>query len=265
MTLFHRSAPVTHDMADESPRLFWLFTALSSGVPAAWLLRGRFVTWRTVVLSVSLAAGVGGVGCDSPSSPDRAGVVFPGCTDSQRMSLVPNYASEIDAETTPRWERFPLRVFLEPALEPFGLKPVRTGLQAWSLATGGRVGTVTLVSVRDNADVIVASVSPLGGHTAGRALYEQVDSNPSGNDIIRRARIEYSIDILQRCAPSGQAVCDRIVQTIAAHEMGHVLGLGGGSTMSHTSFPGSLMQPSPENTVDPISADVNTVLIKYGC
>jgi TonB family protein len=166
-------------------------------------------------------------------------------------------AAEPSYSVTPlRWERFPIRVYIEEVdLDRRGFTAVRKakivalimkGLDSWSAATGGRVGSVTQVRDFRNADVNVVF-----RNGTGNTIHDALQG-----PFIRHATIMFDIQRWEAFADNDH----RIVNGIA-HEMGHVLGIG-----QHTSMPGTLMTDGPEQLTfeAPQAADVNSILAKYG-
>jgi hypothetical protein len=166
-------------------------------------------------------------------------------------------AAQPSYSVTPlRWERFPIRVYIEEVdLDRRGFSAVRKakivalimkGLDSWSDATGGRVGSVTQVRDFRNSDVNVVF-----RNGTGNTMHDSVHG-----PFIRHATIMFDIQRWETFPDKDH----RIVNGIA-HEMGHVLGIG-----QHTSMPGTLMTDGPEQVTfeSPQAADVNSILAKYG-
>jgi protein TonB len=155
-----------------------------------------------------------------------------------------------------RWERFPIRVYIEQVdLTRRGYSDQRRaeitrlimqGLGSWSQATGGRVGNVTLVP--DFAD---ANLNVVFRNGTGNTIHDAVQSGT-----IRHATILWDVDRWEAFSDKDH----RIVNGLA-HEMGHVLGIA-----AHPTTPNTLMVDGPEQLTfeGPQPADVAAILAKYG-
>ena len=166
-------------------------------------------------------------------------------------------AAEPSYSVTPlRWERFPLRVYIEEVeLDRRNISATRKarivalimkGLDSWSVATGGRLGSV--IQVRDFRN---AHLNVVFRNGTGNTIHDSVQG-----PFIRHATIMFDIQRWESFPDKDH----RIVNGIA-HEMGHVLGIG-----RETSMPGTLMTEGPEQLTfeAPQQADVNSILAKYG-
>lgn len=76
--------------------------------------------------------------------------------------FTPNYATETGAFETVRWERFPLKLWIDSASvqDADEMNRLRIGLAAWSKATGGVLG-VSFVKDQSGAEILVRMVDKL--------------------------------------------------------------------------------------------------------
>jgi hypothetical protein len=155
-----------------------------------------------------------------------------------------------------RWERFPIRVYIEEVdLTRRGyseqrkaeiVRLIMQGLGSWAAATGGRVGSVTHVEDFRGADLNIVF-----RNGTGNTIHDGVQGS-----VIRHATIMWDVDRWEAFGDKDH----RIVNGMA-HEMGHVLGI-----TAHPETPGTLMVDGPEQLTftGPQSADVAAILAKYG-
>src|SRR3954470_17835070 len=105
-------------------------------------------------------------GCHSPSlapGPSTATPVHSASRCNAGM-FTPNYSTETGVFDTVRWERFPLKIWIEAASvqDAEEMNELRTGLAEWSKATGGILG-VSFVKNEPDADILVRMVDTLTG------------------------------------------------------------------------------------------------------
>jgi hypothetical protein len=164
--------------------------------------------------------------------------------------FLPNYAAEVGVFESVRWERFPIAIWIDPSTvrDAEEMSNLRTGLSAWSEATGGVLG-VSFLQTEGDAQIKVRIVDKLDG----------------ANGITRDTVIERgfvrgaTIDIVRPrwVGPQNVQYRSSTVSRLAAHEMGHALGI-----VRHTETPGTIMLANAA-TDFPASLDVNTIKAKY--
>ena len=195
-----------------------------------------------MVLLVALAAT--GAACGGgPSGPDGAPILGP-CDGT------PNYVSQV---TLNRWRRFPLRLHVMEATFPEAnreraLARIRAGLALWAEATGGRIGTLVETSRPEDADLVVL-VEDLQGFAAARTTHE------GGRPFLSGGRIVFDRQVVIEGAAFENPA---LLAALAAHEMGHLLGIIG-----HPFAPEDALMHSPFGSLTPTPADVNTLNRAY--
>jgi hypothetical protein len=209
------------------------------------------LTLAILVFGVKLAGQSSGTTARADSTPRRHTEKGTAGNRCNAGMFVPNYAAEVGVFESERWERFPITVWIDPstvhgAEEMSGL---RAGLSSWSKATGGVLGVSFLQAAQD-AQIDVRVVDMLDGAN-GMTHHIVVDHH----GFLRSATIEI---VRPRWVGASYAEYkSSIISRLAAHEMGHVLGI-----VSHTETPGTMMLPVSA-TDSPTPMDVNTIKAKY--
>ncbi|MGH7562812.1 MAG: hypothetical protein ACREK5_00085 [Gemmatimonadota bacterium] len=164
-------------------------------------------------------------------------------------NLQPNYVSEVQLN---RWRDFPLRYSLIDSTfsnenRDLALNRIIEGIHEWSVSTNARIGSVVQIRNTDEADLVILAEN-LGPRLQARATHATGTPFLSGGRIIfnQETVVEFS-----RVDGGGP------IATLAAHEMGHHLGIIG-----HISTQGNLMSTSTL-APGPTAADINTLLHAY--
>jgi hypothetical protein len=197
---------------------------------------------------------VASTGCKggSPAGPDDEVPIYGAC------DVQPTYVGEVDLN---RWPSFPLAYFFDAASFPSEfLEEYRTaitdGIRRWDAATANELGAVVEVEDRGTADFVIIydEVSPAPAiaftvHStgtpflAGGEIHYVARGTREGEDLLREGRIS-------------QQTFLRVISSIAAHEMGHLMGIIG-----HSSREDVLMGSQLHDT--PTTLDLNTLIRAY--
>jgi hypothetical protein len=186
----------------------------------------------------------------SPIEPSGTNPGAAGGSGCQAMR--PNY--QVSAL---RWENFPIRVYIEDIeLTRRGFSVARTaaiadlimrGLGSWAAATNGRIGATTRVT-----DASTSHLNVVFRNNSGHTIHDARTGN----------YIQHATVLVDPHFTEAFADRDHRWINMAAHEMGHVLGI-----VEHPAgITGSLMVNEAEQVryEGPQPYDVNSILIKYG-
>jgi predicted Zn-dependent protease len=188
---------------------------------------------------------------DSPTGPDEAVPIYGAC------DVQPTYVGEVNLN---RWRSFPLTYFFDDASFPADFlvdyrAAITDGIRRWDEATPNELGAVVEVDDRDNADFVILYLEfpvPAAArviHSTGTPFLAggQIQFNPigmrEGEDFVREGMIS-------------RETFHRGISSIAAHEMGHLLGIIG-----HPSRTDALMGPAFHDA--PTTIDINTLIRAY--
>jgi predicted Zn-dependent protease len=170
----------------------------------------------------------------------------------------PTYASQVRLN---RWPSFPLGYYLDATTFPAEFleeytSAIEDGIRRWDAATANDLGAVVEVQDPDDAHFVISYRHYAGPVSSARTVHSngtpflaggQIWFNPSGmaegEDLYREGRIS-------------RATFVRVTSSIAAHEMGHLMGIIG-----HTTRTDAIM--GPEFVDAPTVVDVNTLIRAY--
>jgi tetratricopeptide (TPR) repeat protein/predicted Zn-dependent protease len=179
---------------------------------------------------------------------------------SQQQTKTPNYLSHVlEGGRVTHWDlnRMPLRIFVADGSKIPGWKPNHTHVIAqaaglWERASGGALRFVLVPQDKD-ADIIVRWTNAFSKHTPGRVgehYYKIIGSTIINSEIKLSTALEGGKGFLT----------DEMLLQVAAHELGHALGLQG-----HSPYANDLMywQMNPKQTGRLSLRDVNTIRLLY--
>jgi predicted Zn-dependent protease len=203
---------------------------------------------RSLVLLTVAAACKGA----SPVGPDSEVPIYGAC------NVQPTYVSEVALN---RWPSFPLTYFFDAASFPSEFleeyeSAIAAGIRRWDMATANQLGAVEEVEDRGTADFVITydevSTEPAIAFTvhstgtpflAGGEIHYVASGMREGEDLLREGRISRQTFL-------------RVISSIAAHEMGHLMGIIG-----HSSREDVLMGPRLLDA--PTTLDLNTLSRAY--
>jgi hypothetical protein len=181
------------------------------------------------------------------STPRPTPTTTPVSGNCDNSTYSPNYATA--AGTLQHWEGFPLRVFLGATDSRTRALTLR-GFNQWVAATNNRV-RYEIVNTSGGADI---SVSFNQYEPDGKNLGVTTTYYFEGQSTIERAEIVfyyYPFD--------SRSDAEEVNQSVAAHEFGHALGIGG-----HSPSRTDLMFPSATGGLEEVTTrDLNTLLTAY--
>lgn len=197
----------------------------------------RWVLAIAGVVGASFACGDGPSGSGDPELP-----ILGDC------GLVPNYTSQV---TLNRWRTFPLRYHVDLSTFPVENRDwivarIDEGLRRWSAATGDRIGGLTPAGTSAGADFVVA-IEDRDMVVAARTTHT------TGSPHLAGGRIAFDLETVIRLAE----LQSEVLAALAAHEMGHLLGIIG-----HPVTRGVLMR-APLESDEPTVTDVHTLEHAY--
>ncbi len=206
----------------------------------------RLVSWILLVWTVAACGG------GSPGGLDEAIPIFGPC------NLQPNYVAEVRLN---RWPSFPLAYFFDSASFSHDLvddyrEAVTTGIRRWAEATGNGLGAVVQVDERDQAQFVITFRDVTPSSTFARTFHATGTPFLAGGEIAFNRSHLTEIEGRVRDGELESEVYSRAVAAVAAHEMGHLLGIIGHSTRDDV-----LMGTSFHEA--PTISDVNTLVHAY--
>lgn len=198
-----------------------------------------------------LVAAAAACNSGSPAGTDGAVPIYGAC------DVEPTYVSEVNLN---RWRSFPLAYFFDAAsFPPEFLTDYRTaisdGIRRWDEATANELGAVVETDDREAADFVILYLELQVG-AAARVIHATGTPFLAGGEIQFNPVGMREGEELLRAGTISQETFHRGISSIAAHEMGHLLGIIG-----HPSRPDALMGPTFHDA--PTIVDVNTLVRAY--
>lgn len=174
--------------------------------------------------------------------------------------LEPNYVGQVRLK---RWQSFPLTyLFWSPAFPSEFVDDYRAsiaaGIRRWDEATSDELGAVVEVDRVEDAQVVITYEDFMSKEAYAHVSY----AGPSA--YLKHAAISFNrsamgeIEDLVRSGSLDRANFDAGIAGIAAHEMGHVLGI-----IDHPTDPNSIMGPQFVFVEYPTVDDINTIMDAY--
>ncbi len=160
-----------------------------------------------------------------------------------------------------RWRSFPLAYFFDSASFSQDLigdyrEAITTGIQRWPEATGNGLGTVVRVDERVQAQFVITFREVLPSDTFARTFHATGTPFLADGEIAFNRAYLTEFEDRVREGTMDPEVFFRAVAGVAAHEMGHLLGIIG-----HSARDDVLMGLSFHDA--PTVADVNTLIHAY--
>jgi hypothetical protein len=222
-----------------------LFPDTGDEPPCEWQKVARGLIWVLLVWTVACSGA-------SPAGSEDGVPTFGPCNRQ------PNYISEV---TLNRWRSFPLAYFFDSAsFSPDFVDQYRetigAGILRWADATGTDLGTIVQVNQRERADLVVTFRNVVPPDISVRAFHA------TGTPFLAGGEIAFNrADLAPREERVREGLIDRdlffeVIGALAAHEMGHILGIIG-----HPSDDDVLMWNVL--VAFPATADVNTLVHAY--
>ncbi len=224
----------------------------------------RVLLILAIVIPGVLGCGAGG-GSSSPTLPPSAlkssasstAVTTVASTDAVRSgctsdTFLPNYSLEIDSITSKpnqlyHWAAFPVHIYFIPGdlMTAARVAQAQTGFQWWADATNNGV-KILIVDDPKKAEIQV-QCAERGETNYGAITDYHIDANRN----LVSATITFNMTYL--------STIDGI-QSVAAHEFGHALGIGG-----HSNTPGDIMSSTSSVYQDTgiTARDLNTLKTAY--
>ena len=212
----------------------------------------RGLQFVIATLLVGQGCGSSPVDLEDPIPP-QAPVPIYGLCDQH-----PNYSNEVILN---RWPTFPLSFYFDAASFPAAfLSDYRSetiaGMSSWNQLSGGDLGAITEVENPSRADFMITYKELLPAEALGGTRHSTGTPFLAGGEI---AFNKHSMREGETLASEGAISRDRfreVVRGVAAHEMGHLLGIIG-----HPRWTDVLMGPVFHDA--PSAPDINTLSHAY--
>lgn len=175
-----------------------------------------------------------------------------------RCDQQPNYVDEVLLN---RWRSFPLVYFFDSASFSEDLvddyrEAIISGIQRWADATSNGLGTIVQVTDRDASQFVITFRDVTPSTTFARTFHATGTPFLASGEIVFNRTFLTEVEERVREGDLDREVFSRGVAGVAAHEMGHLLGIIG-----HSSRDDVLMGSSFHDA--PVAADVNTLIHAY--
>jgi predicted Zn-dependent protease len=169
----------------------------------------------------------------------------------------PTYVSDVNLN---RWRSFPLAFFFDAESFPpeflADYRPAITdGIRRWDEATANELGAVVEIQERGTADFVI-TYREFPGLASARVIHAAGTPFLAGGEIQFNPVGMREGEDLVRAGTISRETFHRGISSIAAHEMGHLLGIIG-----HPSRTDVLMGPAFHDA--PTMIDVNTLIRAY--
>lgn len=194
----------------------------------------------------------------SPAGPDPLPPTGDEVPIYGSCGVEPNYVGQVSLN---RWRSFPLAYYFDAAafsvefLDDYG-PAIRDGIGRWDAATENELGAVIEVQDPAAADFVITyrAITPLAA--TARAFHATGTPFLAGGEIVYNPTGMREGEELARDGGISPEAFRRGISGIAAHEMGHLLGIIGHSTR------GDVLM-GPEFRDAPTIYDVNTLMHAY--
>lgn len=193
--------------------------------------------------------------CDSGSP---AGLDDPVPTYGE-CNLTPNYINEVDLN---RWPSFPLRYYFDSASFPTEFladyrSSITDGIRRWHELAVDELGAIIEVNAQTDSDFLVVYREITPTNSPARTFHSTGTPYLEGGEIVYNSTAMAQVEEMVRNGFSRDAF-RRGLSSIAAHEMGHLMGIIG-----HPSRTDVLMGSSVFSQDGPTLSDMNTLIHAY--